>query len=209
MKIKVINNFFDESDIGLISSLKLHKKIDDKGVAVYHNKISKTGEIKSELFDEQTLKSLHKKYHPIALNILEELSPKKKDLYEFTEFHLVEIGKDFQFPIHDDIPNKLLSGVIYIKPEQNSGTNFFDTKKGDGKREIEWKVNKAVFFSREEKNTWHSYGGDGKSRRVTIVYNLMTNDIKKVFLAEKTNQFFGSFRAFINPYLFKYFKFTI
>ena len=28
----VINNFFDESDIGLISSLKLHKKIDDKGV---------------------------------------------------------------------------------------------------------------------------------------------------------------------------------
>ena len=78
MKIKVINNFFDESDIGLISSLKLHKKIDDKGVAVYHNKISKTGEIKSELFDEQTLKSLHKKYHPIALNILEELSPKKR-----------------------------------------------------------------------------------------------------------------------------------
>ena len=45
MKIKVINNFFDESDIGLISSLKLHKKIDDKGVAVYHNKISKTGKL--------------------------------------------------------------------------------------------------------------------------------------------------------------------
>ena len=133
MKIKVINNFFDESDIGLISSLKLHKKIDDKGVAVYLNKISKTGEIKSELFDEQTLKSLHKKYHPIALNILEELSPKKKDLYEFTEFHLVEIGKDFQFSIHDDIPNKLLSGVI-CKPEKNSGTYFLIQKKVTVKR---------------------------------------------------------------------------
>ena len=74
----------------------------------------------------------------MRLIFLEELSPKKKDLYEFTEFHLVEIGKDFQFPIHDDIPNKLLSGVIYIKPEKNSGTYFFDTKKGDGKKEIEW-----------------------------------------------------------------------
>ena len=209
MKIKVINNFLDKSDIDHISSLKLYKEIDDNGVAVYHNKITKSGEISSELFDEETLKLLHKKYHPIALSILEELSPKKKDLYEFTEFHLVEIGKDFQFPIHDDIPNKLLSGVIYIKPEKNSGTYFFDTKKGDGKKEIEWEVNKAVFFSRQEKNTWHSYCGDGKSRRVTIVYNLMTNDIKKVFLAEKKNRILGSFRAYINPYLFKYFKFTI
>ena len=97
MKIKVINNFFDESDIGLISSLKLHKKIDDKGVAVYHNKISKTGEIKSELFDEQTLKSLHKKYHPIALNILEELSPKKKIYMSLQNFTLLKSVKIFNF----------------------------------------------------------------------------------------------------------------
>ena len=30
-------------------------------------------------------------------------------------------------------PSKLLSGVIYINPEKNKGTIFYDNKKGDGK----------------------------------------------------------------------------
>ena len=52
----------------------------------------------------------------------------------------MDAEKNFKFPIHDDIPNKLLSGVIYIKPEKNSGTVFYKTKSGKGKKEIEWEV---------------------------------------------------------------------
>ena len=209
MNLKIIKNFFDSKDLQIISSLNLKKKVDDNKSVVYHNKITKDGEIESELFSHDTLNFFQKKYHPIAIKILEELFPEKVKLYEYSEFHLVETGKNFNFPIHDDIPNKLLSGVIYIKPEKNSGTVFYETKSGHGKNIIEWEVNKAVFFSRVERKTWHSYSGDGKSNRVTIVYNLMTDDIKSVFAVEKTNGFFGKLRNFINPYLFKYFKFTI
>jgi hypothetical protein len=209
MNLKIIKNFLTIEDLQLINSIKLFKPVGNKGIAIYHNKITKDGFIDAELFDEDFLKSIHQTYHPIALNILKELSPKKVDLYQYTEFHLVETGKDFSFPIHDDIPNKLLSGVIYLKPEKNLGTSFFKSKKGDSEKKIEWEVNKAVFFSREERKTWHSYSGDGKMNRFTIVYNLMTDDIKKVFLVENNNNILGRLRAFINPYLFRYFKFTI
>ena len=209
MNLKIIKNFFDIDDLRLIRSLNLNKKVADKELIVYHNKITKEGQVKSDLFNSETLKSFQKKYHPVALGILKELCPEKVDLYEYSEFHLVETGKNFQFPIHDDIPNKLLSGVIYIKPEKNSGTVFYETKSGKGKKIIEWEVNKAIFFSRVERKTWHSYSGDGKSNRITIVYNLMTDDIKRVFAVEKTNSILGKFRNFINPHLFKLFKITI
>jgi hypothetical protein len=209
MNIKVIKNFFELSDLKFINSLKLPKKVGNNDIAIYHNKINKSGKISSQLFDDSFLESIYKKYHPIALDILKELSPKKVDLYEYSEFHLVETGKDFSFPIHDDIPNKLLSGVIYLKPSNNLGTSFFQSKKGDGEETVDWEVNKAVFFSREERKTWHSYKGDGKMNRFTIVYNLMTDNIKKVYFVEGKNSIIGRLRAIINPYLFKYFKFTI
>ena len=74
---------------------------------------------------------------------------------------------------------------------------------------VEWKMNRAVFFSRSEKETWHSYKGDGKSNRVALVYNLMTKRIKDVYKIEKKSYLFGQFRYKINPYLYRFFKFTI
>tara|TARA_B100000123_G_C25688512_1_gene409704 strand:- start:392 stop:1024 length:633 start_codon:yes stop_codon:yes gene_type:complete len=210
VKIKQVENFFDVNDLDLISSLKLYKKIDDNDNAVYHNSISKNGNIiRADLISGEILKSFQERYHKTAINILNELFPEKVELYDYSEFHIVETGKNFVFPIHDDIPNKLLSGVVYIKPKKNLGTIFYETKNGNNKRVIEWEVNKAVFFSRSERKTWHSYSGDGISNRLTVVYNLMTNDVKKVFDIEGKNYLYGRFRSFINPYLFRFFKKTI
>ena len=102
-----------------------------------------------------------------------------------------------------------MSGVIYLKPEKNSGTIFYDNKKGDGKRIIDWKINRAVFFSRIERETWHSYKGDGNSNRIALVYNLMTNRIKEVYTIEKKSYFIGQLRYKLNPYIYRFFKFTI
>ena len=71
------------------------------------------------------------------------------------------------------------------------------------------KLTRLFFFSRSERETWHSYSGDGITNRVTIVYNLMTKDTKKVFAIEGKNNIYGRFRNFINPYLFRFFKKTI
>lgn len=209
MKKKIINNFLDKDDLNLITNLKL-KKIKKNKLKIYHNKISKEGNVKeNECFSKSQVKKFQLKYHSRALKILRQLNPKKIDLYEFSEFHIIETGANYKFPIHNDTPDKLLSGVIYIRPNNNTGTIFYVNKKGDGKQEIKWKVNRAVFFSRIEEKSWHSYEGNGRSNRLVLVYNLMTSKIKKVYKIENNNYFLGKFRYWINPYLYRFLRITI
>ena len=113
------------------------------------------------------------------MKILQELYPEKRELYDYSDFTIIVTSKNSKFPIHDDTPNKILSGVVYLSPKENSGTIFYNDKYGKNEKNIRWKQNRAVFFSRKEKETWHSYQGDGKSNRIALVYNLMTYKIKK------------------------------
>ena len=208
MNLKILDNFLEKKDLDDISSIKL-EKINKNGIRVYHNSIDKNNNTKGDCINSEILKRLHKNYHDKALSLLKELNPLKVKLYDYSEFHIIETGADYQFPIHDDTPNKLLSGVIYIRPEKNSGTIFYESKKGDGKKIIDWEINRAVFFSRIERETWHSYKGDGKSNRIALVYNLMTNRIKEVYDIEKKSYLLGQFRYKLNPYIYRFFKFTI
>ena len=208
MNIKIIDNFLNKEDFFELCSLNL-KKVKSNEILVYHNNIYKNGKLKTDCINENFLKKLFKNYHNNAIELLKELNPEKVSLYEYCEFNIIETGANYKFPIHDDTPNKLLSGVIYLKPEINSGTIFYKNKKGDDKNEIEWKQNRAVFFSRSENETWHSYQGDGISNRIALVYNLMTNDIKGVCKVEKKSYFLAKSRFFINPYLHRFFNFTI
>ena len=205
MNIKILDNFLNQEDFNEISSLKLFSA-DDKEIKIYHNKITKNNEVSCDCLEELTVKRLQKNYHIRAINLLKELYPEKVELYDYSEFHIIETGANYKFPIHDDTPSKLLSGVIYISPDQNKGTLFYNNKKGEGKKHIHWKKNRAVFFARRERETWHSFEGDGKSNRIALVYNLMTDRIKNVCKIEKKNYFISSLRYKINPYLYRYFK---
>jgi len=208
MNIKILDNFLSKEDFANICSINL-EKVNKNGIRVYHNSINVKNEVKCDCIDPEFLKKLYKNYHPKAMALLEELNPQKAKLYDYSEFHIIEIGADYEFPIHDDTPNKLLSGVVYLKPEQNTGTIFYENKKGDGKKITSWKMNRGVFFSRSEGKSWHSYRGDKKSNRVALVYNLMTNRIKKVYDIEKKNYLLGVLRYKLNPYIYRFLKFTI
>ena len=208
MNLKILDNFLEKQDLEDILSIRL-KKITKNEIRVHHNSIDKNNNIKADCIEPEVLRRLQKNYHDKAMNLLKNLSPLKAKLYDYSEFHIIETGADYQFPIHDDTPNKLLSGVIYISPEKNSGTIFYENKKGDGKQIVGWKVNRAVFFSRIEKETWHSYKGNGKSNRIALVYNLMTNKIKEVYNIEQKSYLLGQLRYKLNPYIYRFFKFTI
>jgi hypothetical protein len=209
MKLEILDNFLEEDHLAYLSSLKLDE-VKSNELKVYHNQI-KDGKVhKRTCISDELLREIHENYHPIAENILKKLNPEKLKLYDYSEFHIIETGANFVFPIHDDTPNKLLSGVVYLKPKNNSGTIFYEDKKDTGKKEIvDWRINRAVFFSRTEKSTWHSYQGDGKSNRIVLVYNLMTYRIKDVFKIEKKSYFLGNLRYKLNPILHKYLKITI
>tara|TARA_B110000211_G_scaffold50916_1_gene55919 strand:- start:7355 stop:7987 length:633 start_codon:yes stop_codon:yes gene_type:complete len=209
MKIKIIDNFLEEKDYEMLSSLNL-KKITDDAVKVYHNSVDRKNKImQTDCIDSETILHFKNRYEKKAINLLNELYPKKIDLYEYLDLHIIETGKNCSFPIHDDGPEKLLSGVIYLKPFINKGTIFYANKKGEERNEIEWKTNRGVFFAREERNTWHSFEGDGKSNRLALLYNLMTTKIKEVYKIENKSFLISQLRNKINPYLYRYFKTTI
>jgi len=207
MKLIIKKNFLSNKIFKKIISLKL-SKIDKNSIKVYPNIINNKKIIFNSCIQSKFLIELNKKYHPTAIKILKKISPKKVHLYDYSVFNIIETGSNYKFPMHDDTPNKLLSGVIYLYPKRNTGTIFYDQNKNKRKI-INWEPNKAVFFSREEKKTWHSYEGDGKNNRVVLVYNLMSDRIKEVYKIENKNYFVGLLRYKINPILYKYLKLTV
>jgi len=207
-EIKVIDNFFNIDDFNRINNVKLDN-IESNKIKVYHNTINKKNIIQQSCIDKNLIEFIHKKYHLKVFEILKELNLRKSELYDYTDLTIIKTGKNCKHPIHDDTPNKLLSGVIYLNPEINTGTMFYKNKKGNNKKTIPWKKNRAVFFVRKERETWHTYEGDGKSDRIALVYNLMTNNIKDVYKIEKKNYFLSNFRQKLNVYLYAYFEFTI
>jgi|TARA_Y100000389_G_C17411516_1_gene491203 hypothetical protein len=206
-KLKIIDNFLNDEDYQDLLNLDIKNNINKK-FNIYHNEINDNGIITSTI-DKKLIERLHKNYHSKAMLILKEINKDKAELYDYSDFTIIVTEKDSKFPIHDDTPNKLLSGVIYLSPKKNNGTSFYADKQGTNKTHAEWKTNRGVFFSRKERNTWHSYEGDGINNRVVLVYNLMTYKIKKVYDIEKKNFFLGNLRWKINPYLHEYFKFII
>lgn len=202
---KIVDNFLDRDDFKTLGEIKL-KKIEPNELAVYHNSIHTDGKIITECMSEELIKKLHNNYHKKALELLEELAPNKVNLYDYSEFHIIETGKNYIFPIHRDTPNKLLSGVIYLKPEINKGTFLYSDRNGNNKSEIEWKQNRAFFFSRSEDDSWHSYEADKKNNRLALVYNLMTLNIKDACRVEGISYYKVRARELLNQYLFRYFK---
>ena len=126
-QMKIIENFLDEEDLNNLKSLKLNS-VPSKEIKVYHNQIDKNNVVTRSCVDVNLIKKLHEKYHDKALNILKTLSPEKAKIYDYSDFEIIETGKDYKFPIHDDTPNKLLSGVIYLYPKKNVGTIFYKNK---------------------------------------------------------------------------------
>lgn len=209
-KIKVVDNFFSSNDFKQLCTIA--KKLPIKNnFNVYHNEIDRNNNILVSSLDKNFLKKINRTYLPIALKILNALNPLKVNLYNYSDFTIIKIKKNAKFPIHDDTPNKLLSGVVYLYPRNNLGTFFYKNKKGHNEREIKWKQNRSVFFSRKERVTWHSYKSDGINDRTVLVYNLMTNEknIKSVCKIENKNYFLCNLRYKINPYIFRYFNKTI
>ena len=154
--------------------------------------------------ENKIINNIFEKYNKILLKILKEINPEKLDLYDYSMISLARTGKDFKFPIHDDTPEKILSGVIYLNPEINSGTNFYDGKNSAMKKYRMEKI--GQFFSREErkKHGIHSKGMKPVNEEFSFI--ICALQLKKVFHIEKKNYFYGMLRYKLNPYIFKIFK---
>ena len=205
-KIKIFDDFLEAEDFKELSIYAKNLN-NDRDVKVFHNEIDLNNRILNSSIDKGLLTRLNKKYLEKGISILKELNEEKVSLIDYSDFTIIKTKKNMKFPIHDDTFNKLLSGVVYLYPENNIGTIFYNTKNGKDKSVTEWKINRAVFFSRIERETWHSYEADSDNDRITLIFNLMTKEknMKKVLDVEKKNYFISKLRYKINPYLYRFF----
>lgn len=209
-KIKIFDNFLDSEDLKILN-IYAKNLSNNRNISVFHNKVDINNKILSASIDQNLLINLNKKYLEKAINILKELNEEKVSLIDYSDFTIIKTKKNKKYPIHDDTFNKLLSGVIYLYPEKNIGTTFYNSKSGKDKDVVEWKINRAVFFSRKERETWHSYEADSDNDRVTLIFNLMTKEknFKKVLKIGNKNYFISKLRYKLNPHLYRFFNYTI
>ena len=174
----IYDDFLEPDDLeAVLDSINEHtiNSVGKWDLDKYTHAVHSDGSMDCTLLDEQLVKGLHERYHPKMLGMLMRLCPEKIPLYEYSDFCIVITGRLCRYPIHTDTRSKILSGVIYLTPNKNTGTILYSSRGGADKSEIEWKTNKGLFFARNETKTWHSYEADGKSNRVVLAYNLCTH----------------------------------
>jgi hypothetical protein len=76
-----------------------------------------------------------------------------------------------EYNLHLDTNQKIMTSVVYLSPEQNVGTKFYENGKGDGMYEDPWKVNCGYIFCRSE-NSWHNYENPQNNLRWVAMYNI-------------------------------------
>ena len=185
----VIDNFLKNEHFEYLEShLNGLAALNRKPHHVYDNYIDAENVVNSSCLPEEFVRKLQDSYHHVCMDILNNLAPLKAQLYTHSEFHLVYTRNGFSFPIHDDIPQKLLSCVVYLSPQENLGTYLYEKKHDKTPfSTVEWKQNRALFFSRIDSTTWHSYSAKENSTRLCLVYNLMTNKVRDVYKAENSS----------------------
>lgn len=93
-------------------------------------------------------------------------------------------GRNYEYKVHKDSFDKLLTFVIYIYPETHLGTRLYKTEDPSSYLEsIEWQQNRAFMISPEaDKNGWHNWKNDLNYPRVTLNYTVRSiNDLTTYF----------------------------
>ena len=168
----IIDDFFSETLFQKLASFE-YTHVEPADRKLNTSRVYKDGSIEVNGLEESLVECIHNEKHDFMTKLLTKIDPSKPEKYFCSNMHVVITGKDYVFPIHDDTPKKLLSGIVYLAPERNTGTLLYSNQEGEGRYEVPWKQNRACIFSHKKNTTWHSYEGDGHNNRLALVYNLM------------------------------------
>lgn len=206
-KYLVVDDFLDQEDLDLITKFweKKAKKLGPEQRLFKVHKITLMPESNlyhslNALTEEEVLR-IQRKYEPRLMKFLEELAPQRIKEAKYLELTVAGNGASYMHSPHVDKIEKLLSVVVYISPEENTGTILYEApdgkslkepsekalKNGEGhkygkalrRRVVPWKRNRALIFARGA-DTWHSWKGNGKEPRLTLLLNIKCFDKQKL-----------------------------
>lgn len=175
----VLDDFFEPDDFATIKNgfASIDRTFDPRrGVLVVKCAFSLSGQCvyNNTRCTERELEPINRKFAPILLESLEDLAPHKVEQANYIDWGFQTTPKSYVHSIHPDIPEKLLSTVVYCHPDENLGTFLFSDRKGDNRFEVPWKPNRALIFSKAE-NTWHNYSCNDIHERQALVLNVMSS----------------------------------
>lgn len=94
--------------------------------------------------------------------------PDKRDYSTLQLFHEVSfIADGYEYPLHCENENKVLTFVNYVAPVQSTGTLIYDKDKNFC-FEAEWKENRSLVFAGKSGVTWHKYNVQAGKPRLTV-----------------------------------------
>ena len=95
-------------------------------------------------------------------NLLSEINFVPRIPYRI-EVEYNSVGQDYDYPIHTDSPDKFVTLVLYVSPEDNQGTRIHNFDK-TFHSEVKWKKNSGLLFEIKD-DTFHTYKSKFSSRK--------------------------------------------
>jgi len=201
-KHQIIDKFFDESDFKKIwdASKKLQETYRDKTIT--SNDCLTLAEvldiIGDDVFDIILKSNTEILDHITDITNLYPNHYKHNEYVSFPTFHILPPNTGYQ-KIHDESSDKTISIVVYLYPENSTGTFLYKSKDRDSLvKEISWKPNSAMLFCGESDITWHDFCSR-EYPRVTL--NYFVRSISSRDLKEKDDRYYWEFGNGMNAYI--------
>lgn len=160
----VADDFFEPRDYEFLCRLLLDQKPNDT-VTIDKSSYNLSRRVLCSQHKDSDIRRIFLTYLPPLVSCLAQLAPERLPKLSTIDLDLSVTNKDHEYSVHTDIPDKLLSVVIYMHPKEGVGTLLYDTEQRLTDT-VPWKQNRALIFSRTEES-WHSYRGNGRHHRYT------------------------------------------
>lgn len=172
--------------VGRDQQTRIYWDMQNEKVAYQHKKdllfIEKIAQVEDFLPDIDSITGrgvdYFKQINPEMMDIQNKLKYDDKDFDGFTDtfkFFWQSQPDHYRFRIHDEIPSKRMSIVVFLAPEKNYGTYLYEDGSQPYKepsKTIEWKPNRAFIFCGHPGLTWHAFQStDQRRHTICAFYN--------------------------------------
>ena len=179
----IIDDFFNTDDFSTLTTDVLNeiKTIDidnptsliEKNHGIY---IIRDGDIKNKRWYH-----LAEKYSK-KLNNFKDFNVPIRSYNNLTFRAQLTIGKpECNYPVHYEVKCNILKFFLYLYPKEGIGTKLYLEDESYALpihiKTIDWKQNKLFVFPPQKNVTWHSYEGDNKNLRISLIMSFIDEEL--------------------------------
>jgi len=126
---------------------------------------------------EGVFNNLARKYEDLLRGMLDESLPIREYYDLSVKANLTYAAPGADYPIHYEVPSKILATNTYIWPQMGNGTKLYKSDKSYfapvHAKTIDWEPNRSFCFIPQDDVTWHSYDNPFDETRIVLLIGLV------------------------------------